>query len=150
MPARRTYASRGVPRPAPTRRSARRFSPPLLVALCGVVAVVAIGGVALFNPWASGAQLAAPADPHAAASASLLQSPSGSVSAAGPVVLQMGDVGTAAAGAPPAPGADGASQNQAGAPTPQATLRQRDARAPGIGIDPRLGRQLERTLIAVD
>src|SRR5689334_21308285 len=61
MPARRPYASRGVPRRATTRRSASRLRPAF--ALLGVVAVAILG-----TAWAA-YQIASPVRPPASVSA---------------------------------------------------------------------------------
>jgi beta-lactamase class A len=145
MPARRPYASRGVPRPATTRRPGPVASATGLAALIVVLAAAALGGV-----WwgdlrprdtEAPAPVAAPVIVPARAAAAA------TVPDRAPDSLQMANV-TAPVSAPTP------LTNAAGTPLPTSTavptLRRWDGQAPGVVTDPGLVTRLDQVLAGVD
>jgi beta-lactamase class A len=137
MPARRPYASRGVPRRATTRRSGNAGSSAGIAALVAVLVIVAVGIVWLADPFAAGTQGAA----RSLFGATRDQA-TGPATAVGSSVLQMAEVA--------APDANTTSAGAGATPTSIPTLRRWDASAAGVIADARLVRRLDQALAGID
>src|SRR5205814_4581446 len=125
MPARRPYASRGVPRRATTRRTGRSVRAPGIVSLA-----IGVGLILAFVAW-----VAKPFD----ASTQQNESAAGFRAVAGQVLVAA--AGTNAGPAGGAPGLATADQTTA------ATTRRWDSAAPGIVVDPILASRLDQALL---
>src|SRR5438477_6938575 len=146
MPARRLYASRGVPRRITTRRAAgstRSFTGAL-----ALIAMLLAGGgglLWLFNPWAP-----KPPPPVAA------QPASGAAQTRGQAAFAPVLPNTDPAAAPPAAvnvsalGTPDPLQPKPATPMPAPTLRRWDTAATGLTIDPDLVARLDQVLAGVD
>jgi beta-lactamase class A len=129
MPARRPYASRGVPRRATTRRTGRS------VRARGVVPLaIGVGLILAFVVW-----VAKPFD----ASTQQNDSTVGFRAVAGRALLAAAGTDAGPAGGAAAPGS-AADQRAA------ATTRRWDSAAPGIVVDPILGSRLDQALLGVE
>jgi hypothetical protein len=144
MPARRPYASRGVPRRATTRRPGAVASATGLAALVAVLAATAVSVIWLGHLWPPDAQISGPLTVGAISSDSR-GSASVTVPQTQPNILQMADV----SGPAPTPRTDAA-----GTPLPTpvalATLRRWDTQAPGVVTDLGLVTRLDQALAGVD
>jgi beta-lactamase class A len=130
MPARRPYASRGVPRRATTRRTGRSVRAPGVVSLA-----IGVGLILAFVAW-----VAKPFD----ASTQQNESAAGFRAVAGQALLTAAGTNAGPAGGAAAPGLPTADQTTA------ATTRRWDSAAPGIVVDPILASRLDQALLGVD
>jgi len=140
MPARRPYASRGIPRRATTRRSVDNGAGVGLAALVSALVIAAAGVVWFADPLSFFKPGSAPPFSSATGPAG------GGVSAAesGAQAPQMAAVGVGSTAA-------GATDANAGVTaTAVPTLRQWDTSAAGMISDPALIRQLDQALVGVD
>ena len=138
MPARRPYASRGVPRRATTRRSGDAGSSAGFAALLALLVIIATGVVWLADPFSASNQIAA----RSLLSSTREHGDGGAVGAAsGSEVLQMAEVAGPAATA---------TARGAAAPTALPTLRHWDTGASGVIADMGLIRRLDQALAGVD
>lgn len=152
MPARRPYASRGVPRRATTRQSGTAISAGGVAALVGVVVVIALGVVWLGDLWPRSSQTTSSTPSASAANsvgggsaASAGAGAAGGAQAASGSVLQMANIATPA----PAGRTDVVASPQPGS-TPTATLRRWDTGSPGLVSDSALAARLDQALVGVD
>jgi beta-lactamase class A len=145
MPARRPYASRGVPRRATTRRSGGSSSAAGLATLLGLLALIGLGGVWIVKPWSLPGVIPAPQAPDAGA-------PGAATPATAASVVEM--VGAAApaltAESATAAATDASLTPSDATPTSVPTLRQWATRAPGVVGDPALVGRLDQALAGID